>query len=129
MPEVSAVVSYYEVGDPRLVSADRRVLRAHVELADIEASDNEQIDAILETVYASRAEASASGLYIGMAGDLSVLKQVDDLSEEDLGRVLIVTLVLALVMLLLVFRAVVAALIPLVLAMGAIIIAMGSLPS
>ena len=125
MPEVSSVVSYYEVGDPRLVSADRHVLRAQVELADIEASDNDQIDAILEAVYASRAEASASGLYIGIAGDLSVLKQVEDLSEEDLARVLIVTLVLAMVMLLLVFRTVVAALIPIVLAMGAITIAMG----
>ena len=125
MPEVSAVVSYYEVGDPRLVSADRHVLRAQVELADLEASDNDQIDAILEAVYASRAEASASGLYIGMAGDLSVLKQVDDLSEEDLARVLIVTLVLAMVMLLIVFRTVVASLIPLVLAMGSITTAMG----
>ena len=125
MPEVSAVVSYYETGDPRLVSADRHVLRTQVELADTAASDNEQIDAILDTVYGARPEASASGFYIGMAGDLSVLKQVDDLSEEDLGRVLIVTLVLALVMLLLVFRAVVAALIPLALAMGAISTAMG----
>ena len=74
MPEVSAVVSYYEVGDPRLVSADRRVLRAQVEIADIAASDNDKIDAILETVYAARPEADAGGFYIGMAGDLSVLK-------------------------------------------------------
>ena len=125
MPEVSAVVSYYEVGDPRLVSADRHVLRAQVELADIPGSDNDQIDAILETVYAARPEASASGFYIGMAGDLSVLKQVEDLSEEDVGRLLMITLVLALVIMLLVFRSVVAALIPLVLAMGSIIIAMG----
>ena len=125
MPEVSAVVSYYETGDPRLVSADRRVLRAQVELADLPGSDDDQIDAVLETVHAARPEASVSGFYVGMAGDLSVLKQVDDLSKEDLARVLIVTLVLALVMLLLVFRTVVAALIPLVLAMGAITIAMG----
>ena len=125
MPEVSAVVSYYEVGDPRLVSADQHVLRVQVEIADIEASDNDKIDAILETVYAARPEASAGGFYIGMAGDRSVLKQVEDLSEEDLGRVLMVTLVLALVMLLLVFRAVVASLIPLALALGAITTAMG----
>ena len=125
LPEVASVVSYYETGDPRLVSADQHVLRAQVEIADIAASDDDKIDAILETVYAARLEASTGGFYIGMAGDLSVLKQVDDLSEEDLARVLIVTLVLALVMLLLVFRTVVAAVIPLVLAMGAIIIAMG----
>ena len=125
LPEVSAVVSYYEVGDPRLVSADRRVQRAQVEIADIAGSDNDKIDAILETVYAARPEASASGFYIGMAGGLSVDKQRDDLSEEDLARVLMVTLVLALVMLMLVFRAVVASLIPLALAFGAITIAMG----
>ena len=125
LPEVSAVVSYYETGDPRLVSTDRRVLRAQVEIADIEGSDNDKISAILESVYAApRPEAGASGFYIGMAGDLSVLKQKGDISEEDLGRVLMVTLVLALVMLLLVFRAVVASLIPLALAMGAIATAM-----
>ena len=99
--------------------------RAQVVIADIPGSDDEKIDAILETVYAARAEAAAGGFYVGMAGDLSVLKQVEDIADEDLGRVLIVTLVLALVMLLLVFRTVVAALIPLVLAVGAIIIAMG----
>ncbi len=125
LPEVSAVVSYYETGDPRLVSADRHVQRAQVEIADIAGSDNDKIDAILETVYAARPETDASGFYIGMAGGLSVDKQVEDLAEEDLERVLMVTLVLALVMLLLVFRAVVASLIPLALAMGAIIIAMG----
>ena len=125
LPEVSAVTSYYETEDPRLVSADRRVLRTQVEIADIAASDNDKIDAILESVYAARPEADANGFYIGMAGRLSVDKQVDDLAEEDLARVLMVTLVLALVMLLLVFRAVVASLIPLALAMGAITTAMG----
>ena len=61
MPEVSAVVSYYEVGDPRLVSADRRVLRAQVESADVPGTDNAKIGAILETVYAARSEAGAGG--------------------------------------------------------------------
>ena len=125
MPEVASVVSYYEVGDPRLVSADRHVQRAQVVIADIAGSDEDQIDAILETVHAARSEAGDSGFYVGLAGGLSVDKQQEDLSKEDLGRVLMVTLVLALVIMLLVFRTVVAALIPLVLAVGAIIIAMG----
>ena len=101
------------------------MLRAQVELADIPGSDDDQIDAILDTVYAARPEASASGFYIGMAGGLSVDKQVADISDEDLGRVLMVTLVLGLVIMLLVFRAVVASLIPLVLAIGAITTATG----
>ncbi len=122
LPGVSTVASYYETGDPRLVSADRHVQRAQVEIADF---DDGQIDAILETVYAARPEANASGFYIGVAGDLSVQKQKEDLSNEDLGRVFMITLVLALVIMLLVFRAVVASLIPLVLAVGAIITAMG----
>jgi uncharacterized membrane protein YdfJ with MMPL/SSD domain len=126
MPEVSSVVSYYDTVDQRLVSADRHALRAQVEIADNARSDDDKIDAILATVYDARPDASADGFYIGMAGDLSVLKQVEDLSEEDLGRVLMVTLILALVMLLLVFRAVVAALIPLALAMEAIIVATGA---
>lgn len=125
LAEVSAIVSYYEVGDPRLVSADGHVLRAQVEIVNIEASDNDKIDAILQIVQDSRPEATNGGFYIGMAGDLSVARQVKEMSEEDMGRVLIVTLVLALIMLLLVFRAVVASVIPLVLSMGAIAIAMG----
>ena len=125
LPEVASVVSYYETEDPRLVSTDRHVQRAQVEIADIAGSDNDKIDAILETVHAARPEADAGGFYIGIAGGLSVNKQVDDLAEEDLARVLMVTLVLALVMLMLVFRAVVASLIPLALAMGAITTAMG----
>ena len=124
-PEVSAVVSYYETGDLRLVSADRHVQRAQVAIADIAGSDNDKIDAILETVSAARPEAGPGGFYIGMAGDRSVLRQVEDIAEEDLARVLMVTLVLALVMLLLVFRAVVASLIPMALAIGAITTAMG----
>ena len=126
LPEVTSVISYYERGDPRLVSADRHVQRAQVEIADIAGSDNDKIDAILETVYAARSEAGAAGFYIGMAGGLSVDKQVEDISDEDSGRVLMVTLVLALVIMLLVFRAVVASLIPLALAMGAITTAMGT---
>ncbi len=125
LPEVASVVSYYETSDSLLVSADRHVQRAQVMVADIPGSDDDRIGTILETVYAARPEASAGGFYIGMAGDLSVNKQVEDLSAEDLTRVLMVTLVLALVMLLLVFRAVVASLIPLALAMGAITTAMG----
>ena len=124
LPEVASVVSYYETGDPRLVSADRHVQRAQVVIADSAGSDSDKIDAILETVHAARPEASAGGFYIGMAGRISVDKQVDDLAEEDLNRVVMVTLVLGLVIMLLVFRAVVASLIPLVLAIGAITIAM-----
>ena len=124
LPEVSAVVSYYETGDPQLVSADRRVLRAQVAIAGDEDDAEDKIDAILDTVRTAATD-NAGGFYIGMAGDLSVLKQKDDLAKEDLARVLMITLVLALVIMLLVFRAVVASLIPLVLAMGAITIAMG----
>ena len=100
---------------------DRHVLRAQVEIAD---SDDDKIDTVLETVYAARPEANADGFYIGIAGELSIEKQVEDISEEDMGRVLIITMVLGLVIMLLVFRAVVAALIPLALAMGAITTAM-----
>ena len=46
MPEVSAVVSYYETGDPRLVSADQHVQRAQVEIADIAGSDDRRVPAV-----------------------------------------------------------------------------------
>ena len=47
-----------------------------------------------------------------MVGELSIEKQIEDLSEEDMGRVVMFTMVVGLVIMLLVFRAVAASFIP-----------------
>ena len=81
-----------------------------------------KIDPILEKV---RAASDATGFEIGMVGNTSIEKQLEEIIEEDFARIMIITLVLGLVIMIIAFRAVVAALIPLILAIGAIFSAIG----
>ena len=123
LPETKSVVSYYDTGDPAMLSDDGHVLLAQVVIEDgvIDAEDN--IDAILDTVRAGAAY--ASGFEIVMAGDTSLIKQVEEIDQEDFKSMIVVTMVLALVLMLIAFRAVVAAVLPLVLAIGSIFTALG----
>ena len=123
LPEVASVASYYDTGDSAMLSEDGHVVLAQIVIEDgvIDAEDN--IDAILDTVRAGAA--NASGFEIVMAGDTSLIKQVEDIDEEDFKSMIVVTMVLALVLMLIAFRAVVAAVLPLVLAVGSIFAALG----
>ena len=60
-----------------------------------------------------------------MAGNTSIEKQLNEIIEEDFARIMMITLVLGLVIMILAFRAVVAAVIPLILAIGSIFSAIG----
>ena len=117
LPEVASVVTFYDSNDPTMVSEDRRALRGVLEIEPGNVAS--KVDAILEAVAA--AEGAAPGFEIGMVGTVSVEEQADRIIEDDFGRVLIFSLVIGLIILLLAFRAAVAAAIPLALAVGAII--------
>ena len=121
LPEVESVVSYYDTNAPEMVSDDQRVVLAQVVIQGDSDDADEKIDAILGTVRAAADE--ADGLEIAMGGQTSIEKQSNDLLEKDFARIMMVTLVLGLVILLIAFRAVVAALVPLVLAIGSIFVA------
>ncbi len=123
LPEVESVTSYYDNGDPAMVSAGRNVVLAQVVIAGHEDDAHKKVDAITSTVRA--AAAANSGFEITVAGITSLEKQTQDISKDDMARVLMITIVLGLVILLIAFRALVAAVIPLVLAVGAIIAAVG----
>jgi len=131
LPEVASVASFYDTGDPNMVSEDGRVLLAQVVIEGDADDAEDKIDAILETVGATAKEASAGGFEIAIAGDTSLVKQTDDIAEEDFGRIMVISLGLGLIILLFAFRAVVAAAIPLTLAVGAIVstLAVGALIS
>ena len=116
IPGVTSVSSFYDTGDSNMVSEDRHVLLAQVEVRG-------NIDGVLDTVGAAAEE--ASGFEIAIAGFQSLEKQSEEIVEEDFGRILVISLGLGLIILLLAFRAVVAAVIPLALAIGAIISAIG----
>ena len=123
LTETESVVSYYDTGDPGMVSDDGHVVLARLVIAgDIDDAD-EKIDAILTPI--RTAGETSSGFEIGMAGGISLQKQVEDIGKEDFGRMIIITMILALTFMLIAFRGVVAAALPLVLAVGSIFTALG----
>jgi uncharacterized membrane protein YdfJ with MMPL/SSD domain len=117
LPEVASVESYYDTGIAGMLSTDEHVILARVELIkEGEAKDN--IVPVLDTVHAAADEAAA--FEISIAGNTSLNKEINEIMEEDFKQIMLVTMILGLGILLIVFRAVVAALVPLVIAIGSI---------
>ncbi len=123
LPEVESAESYYDTNDPAMLSESGNVVLAQVTIAGDFDDAEDKIEAILDTVHS--AEESAPGYEIAMAGGVSILKQLDEIDEEDFQSMIVVTMVLALTFMLIAFRGVVAATVPLVLAIGAIFTALG----
>ena len=123
LPETESVVSYYDTGDPGMVSDDGHVVLAQVVIAgDVDDAD-EKVEAILTPI--GTANETSSGFEIGMAGGISLTKQVEDIDEEDFQSMIVITMIVALTFMLIAFRGVVAAALPLVLAVGSIFAALG----
>ena len=123
LPEVESVVSFYETGDEGMVSADGHVVLAKVEIATDSGDAKDKIDAIVNTVRA--ADKDTADFEIAMAGDTSITKELERIDEEDFGIMIMVTMIVALTFMLIAFRGVVAAAMPLVRAIGAIFTAIG----
>ena len=123
LPEVESVTSYYDTNDPSMLSENGSVLLAQVVIKGDADDAEDKIDAILDTVHAAGED--ADGFEIAMGGATSIQKQVEDIDKEDFSSMIVVTMVLALVLMLIAFRSVVTATIPLILAVGAIFSALG----
>ena len=123
LPEVESVESYYDTQDPEMVSENGTVLLAQVVIEGDADDALDKVDAVLDTVRA--ASENAAGFEIVMAGASSIEKQLADIEEEDFQTMIVITMVLALVLMLFAFRAVVAATLPLILAIGSIFSALG----
>ena len=121
LPEVESVASYYDTQDAGMVSEDGTVLLAQVVIEGDADDAVDKVGAVLDTVRA--ASEDAAGFEIVMAGSSSIEKQLEDIDEEDFGTMIMITMVL--VLMLLAFRAVVAAALPLILAIGSIFSALG----
>jgi uncharacterized membrane protein YdfJ with MMPL/SSD domain len=119
LSEVASVDSYYDTGIAGMLSTDEHVVLARVELIK-EGDSNDNIEPVLEAVHA----AEAGSFEITIAGNTSINKEMNEIVEDDFKQIMLVTMILGLGILLIVFRAVVAALIPLVIAIGSIFIAM-----
>ena len=108
--------TFYESHDQRLISADRHATAILVGLPD---------DAVDAAVADAQAANGASGYEVGITGDQTVGADFDQLSQDDLRTgELFFGAPAALIILILVFGAVVAGLIPVVLAILSIVVAL-----
>jgi uncharacterized membrane protein YdfJ with MMPL/SSD domain len=129
---VASTTSHYDIGAPREASpfvaqneSGGDVTFALVELEGEldEAIDN--VDPVLDAV--ADAEEASDGFEILIGGDASLNKQMNEIVEEDFGQATILNLPITFVILILAFGAVVAAVVPLALALAAIVLAMAVL--
>ena len=117
------IVNYYQEQAPFLVSKDRRTTILPLTMAGgfDDASDN--IGKVKDIVEQSRSEA---GFRVLIAGQATVGKDFEELADDGLERGEAFGVPIAVVILILVFGAVVAALVPVVLAVASIIVAFGA---
>ena len=113
-----AVETYYETGNEELVSADRDTTIVPVMLAD---TSDENVDQLVETVTSQSGEEFETYITGGYTADADFRHAAD----EDLKTGELFGIGAALVVLLLVFGAVVASLVPVVLAIVSIAVALG----
>ena len=113
-----AVETYYETGNEELVSADRDTTIVPVMLAD---TSDENVDRLVETVTSQSGEDFETYITGGYTADADFRHAAD----EDLKTGELFGIGAALVVLLLVFGAVVASLVPVVLAIVSIAVALG----
>jgi uncharacterized membrane protein YdfJ with MMPL/SSD domain len=109
---VEEVTTFYETSDPALVSEDRHVMRLPVHAFPV--------GEVLDTVEDAAAE--AEGFTLSIAGQETLEYEDERILDEDFAMVLFVSLGAGLVILLLAFRSLIAAIIPLATALGAIFV-------
>ena len=123
LPEVASVTSFYDTNNPEMLSDDGHVVLAQVVLTGDFDDAEDNIGTVLEPVLA--ANAGQPDFEISMAGPASLLYEIDRIDEEDFGNMIVITMILALSFMLIAFRGVIAAIIPLILAVGSIFAALG----
>lgn len=119
---VEQATSFYEVGDPGLVSADGDTTILPVVLAYEESEATDEIEPLVDLV---KEADEAEGFRVLAAGNASINHEGNTISEEDLQRGEMIGIPIALIILLIVFGALLAAGIPLLMAVVSIVVATG----
>jgi RND superfamily putative drug exporter len=129
---VSKTTTHYDIGLPREQSpfvaqnaTGGDVTFALVDLVGDLGEAEENVDPVLDAVAA--AEASSGGFEIVVGGDASIDKQTTEIVNQDFGRSLFLNLPISIFILVLAFGALLAALVPVTLALAAIVTANGIL--
>jgi RND superfamily putative drug exporter len=115
--------NYYQSGDQSLVSADRQTTILPIVMAGSPGEALENIEKVLDLV---REANGRDGFRVLVAGSSSVDFESNELSEKDIARGEMIGVPVALIILVLLFGALLAAFIPIGLAIVAIIVALGA---
>src|SRR5690606_11958575 len=118
---VRNVVTFYLLGDPTLVSQDGRTTVAIVSLAGDEGEAQELVPDVREQLE------GITNLEHYVTGTPAINHDFQVTSEEDLRRAEVVTIPLVLLLLLLTFRTIVSAAVPLALGAAAVVAALSIL--
>jgi RND superfamily putative drug exporter len=123
VPYVQELESPYAPGNGGQISADGRAALVRFEIVGDDDQTQDRVGAALDAVAA--AQAASPGFTIGETGDASVNKQLNESISDDFKQALFTSLPITLLILLLAFGAVVAAAIPLLLALTAVVATIG----
>jgi trehalose monomycolate/heme transporter len=103
---VTSVVTWYDTGDPALVSEDRQATQVVVSLAGADQ------DALSESADEVQPALEAEGLTTDIAGQYAVFGDVNETVGEDIARAESISMPLVLILCLIIFGSVVAAFMP-----------------
>ena len=115
-------VTYYQTGDPSMASADGHIALLQFQMAGDELEADDNIGEVLDVVEAADADESFDVL---IAGGASINHDFQHVAESDLTRGEAIGVPIALAVLVLVFGALTAAIIPIILGIFSIIVAIG----
>lgn len=121
--KVGQGLNYYQFSDPSMVSDDRRTSILTFEMAGSLDDAETNVDELLHIV---REANGVDGFRVLQAGEASVALESNELATADIEKGEKVGIPVALIILLVLFGAVVAAFLPLLLAIVAIIVALGA---
>ena len=124
IPQVTTALSYYDTNDASMLADDGNAVLASVTLQNPEdPAGNIEVEPFLDAV--RQVSDEAAGFEIGVYSFRLLDDELDEILAEDFNRILIISLGIGLIILIIAFRALVAAIIPLVMAIGSIFTAIG----
>ena len=124
---VASVESYYDTGMDSMISADRHVVIARLAFEAAEEKDLEKwVEPIMDAVSEADDGLSGTGFEVSMLGGTSGDVSFNNLISEEFGTIMMIAVVGGFIILLLAFGSVVAALVPLAMALASIFAAIGA---
>ncbi|GAB3857231.1 MMPL family transporter [Nocardioides maradonensis] len=113
--DVTSVASYYQTHDPAMVSRDRHATAVYISLAGTDQNS------FMDSFHAIKPYLQDSTLDVALAGSYAVYDDVNQATKTDLARAEMISLPFVLLLSLIIFRSVVASLMPLLVGVVAVL--------